>query len=215
MDAKVLKDRVVVILAAGCAAGRSLALMAARVGGQVIVVDHDEAAVRTIAQCAPDRIEALRLDPLHPAQCRLFHEAWGDESLDLLICCHPLRAPHRLGAAAMAIPAVVQGLAGGLARGRGQVVMLHRAAGETDGAGQRALVQAFEALPGYMQSEPWAKSLRISALRLPATGASRGVRPMVCALMASDPPFAPGLVLPLVADPIDAGRGGDKPTRDE
>ena len=216
MDAIEFRDRVVVILAAGCAQGRDLARMAARAGARVIVVDHDERQVNAIAAFAPDRIEALRLDLFKPAQCRAFYEAWENEPLDLLVQCQALRAPHRLGAAAQAMPAMAQGLSRGLARGWGRVVMLHTAASATQDAGQKALTHALEVLPGLMQADPWARGLRVTALRLPADGAApKGLRMAVRALMMRDVPFAPGHVLPLSPDPIDAGRGGDKPARDE
>lgn len=215
MDAIDFRESVVVILAADCAEGRDLALMSARAGARVVVVDSDAAGVNTIARHAPDRIEALNLDPLNPAHCRVFCEAWGNEPLDLLLQCQALRAPHRLGAAAQAIPVLGKGLAKGLARGRGRVVMLHRSAATVENLGQRALTHALEALPGLMQAAPWAKGLQITALRLPKGRAQHGVRRAVRAVMARDMPFAPGVVLPLSPDAIDAGRSGVKPTRDE
>src|SRR6056297_2235813 len=157
MDAMELRDKVVVVLAAGCAEGRDLARMTARAGARVVVVDHDERQVNAIASLAPDRIEALRLDLFKPYHCRAFYEAWEDEPLDLLVQCQPMRAPHRLGAAAQAMPAMAQGLARGLARGRGRVVMLHAAATVTQDAGQQALTHALEVLPGLMQAAPWAR----------------------------------------------------------
>lgn len=216
MDATDLRESVVVILAAGCAVGRDLAQMVARAGARVVVVDSEEAEVNAIARLAPERIEALHLDVLNPSHCRIFCEAWGDEPLDLLIQCQPLRAPHRPGAAVQAIPAIAEGLAGGLARGRGCVVMLYRAAPEAAGAGQRALIHALEVLPGLMQGATWARGLRVTALRLPEAGdAQRGLRAAVRAVMARNPPFAPGVVLPLSPDAIDAGRSSVKPARDE
>ncbi len=216
MDAMEFRDKVVVVLAAGCTEGRDLARMAARAGARVVVVDHDERQVNAIAALAPDRIEALRLDLFKPAQCRAFYEVWADEPLDLLIQCHPLRAPHRLGAAVQAMSAMAKGLAGGLARGRGRVVMLHSAVEAGQEAGDKALTQALEVLPGVMQAEPWAKALWVTGLRLPGNGAApMGLRQALCAVMARDGAFAPGHVLPLAPDAVDAGRGGVKPARDE
>ncbi|MRU13976.1 hypothetical protein FDP25_00875 [Roseovarius sp. A21] len=215
MDAIDFRECVVVILAAGCAEGRDLASMSARAGARVVVVDNDAAEVNAIARLAPDRIEALHLDVLNPAHCRVFCEAWGDEPLDLLIQCQALRAPHRLGAAAQSIPAMTEGLAKGLARGRGRVVTLHRSAEVVENVGQRAMTHALEALPWLMQATPWAKGLRVTALRLPEGRAHHGLRMAVRGMMARDTPFAPGVVLPLSPDAIDAGRSGVKPARDE
>jgi len=94
--------------------------------------------------------------------------------------------------------------------------MLHAAATVTQDAGQQALTHALEVLPGLMQAAPWARGLRVTALRLPADGAApKGVRMAVRALMTRDVPFAPGDVLSLSPDAVDAGRSGVKPARDE
>jgi len=216
MSAGEFRDKTVVILAAGCAEGRDLARMAARAGARVVVVDHDAERVKAIAQTAPDRIEALHLDVLRPAHCQLLGTAWADEPLDVLIHCQALRTPHRAGAAVQAIAALTEGLSEGLAQGRGRVLMLFRPAAPDAGPGPAALMQALEALPPLMQAESWAVGLAVTGLRLPRTKAAlKGMRRVVCDLMADDTAFAPGLVLPLAPDPIDAGGSGVKPTRDE
>jgi NAD(P)-dependent dehydrogenase (short-subunit alcohol dehydrogenase family) len=219
MDAMEFRDKIVVIFAAGCAEGRDLAGMAARAGARVIAVDHDAARANAVAKTAPDRIEALTLDVLRLAHCRLLSAEWGAEPLDLVIHCQALRAPDRAGAAAQAIPALTEGLAKGLARGRGRVVLLYRSVPPEAGAGPAALIHALEALPPLMQASAWAKGLRVTALRLPEfRGAGQTLRATVRALMAKDFPFAPGAVLPLAPDApdtIDAGRSGVKPTRDD
>ena len=216
MDAGEFRDKVVVILAAGCAEGRDLARMAACAGARVVVVDHDAEQVKAIAKTAPDRIEALHLDALRPAHCQLLGTTWAAEPLDLLIHCQALRTPHRAGAAVQGIAALTEGLSKGLTQGRGRVLVLFWPAAPDAGPGPAALVQALEALPPLMQAESWAGGLAVTGLRLPRTKATvKSLRRVVCGLMAEDTAFAPGVVLPLAPDPIDAGGNGVKPTRDE
>ena len=210
------RDKIIVIFAAGCAEGHDLAQMAAGAGARVVVVDHNGAQANAIATTEPAQIEALHLDVLRPAHCRLFSAEWGAEPLDLVIHCQPLRTPERVGAAVQAIPALSEGLAKGLARGRGRVVILYRAAPPKAGAGPAAMVHALEALPGLMQASDWATGLQVTALRLPEFGGTgHSLHGAIRALMGSDFPFAPWMVLPLSPDAIDAGRSGVKPTRDE
>lgn len=216
MNAGDLRNKTVVILAAGCTEGHDLALMAARSGARVVVVDHEAEQVKAIAARAPDRIEALHLDVLRPAHCQLLGTTWAAEPLDLLIHCQALRMPHRAGAAVQGIAALTEGLSKGLTQGRGRVLMLFWPVAPDAGAGHAALTQALEALPPLMQAEPWAEGLTVTGLRLPRPEASgQSLRRVVCDLMAENTCFAPGVVLPLSPDPIDAGRSGVKPTRDE
>ena len=216
MDAGEFSCKTVVILAAGCAEGRDLARMAASAGAHVVVVDHDAEQVKAIAKIAPYRIEALHLDVLRPAHCQLLSTTWAAEPLDLLIHCQALRTPHRAGAAVQAIATLTEGLSKGLTQGRGRVPVLFRPVAPDAGAGPAALMQALEALPPLIQAKSWAEGLSVTGLRLPRTGASvKGLRRVVCGLMAEDTAFAQGVVLPLAPDPIDAGGSGVKPTRDE
>lgn len=200
-DAINFKDKVIVVLAAGCTEGRELSRMVANAGARVVVVDREESVGNNIARFSPDRIEALRLDSLNPAHCQLFNDTWGREPLDLLIQCQPLRAPERLGASVKAIPVIARGLANGLKKGRGRVVVLFRNTLSKEDAGQMALVRALEALPELMQAESWAAEIRVTGLMLPKEGAAlKGLHSMLRTLMEHETPIAPGVVIPLASN---------------
>src|SRR6056297_1585156 len=126
------------IAAAGCDAGRCLAMACARAGARVVVLEQTASRARAVARARPDTIETLALNALRPDHCARLGAVWDATPLDLLLHLQPLRAPRRPGAAIAAIPALSRALLPGLAPEAGGAVLWRAAlacGGDADGGG--------------------------------------------------------------------------------
>jgi NAD(P)-dependent dehydrogenase (short-subunit alcohol dehydrogenase family) len=186
----------VLIAAAGCAVGGDLAERLVRTGAQVVVIERSGARAMALARRAPARIETLVLDPLRPDHCRRLGAAWGGTPIDLLFHLHPLRAPHRPGAAVAAIPALTRALLPGLAQGAGQVLIACAAPAPGAPPEPCAFDAALRALPAAMQREAGAGA-RVNLLRLGPGTPRAALGPAVLAVLAQDWPGPAGSVLEL------------------
>jgi hypothetical protein len=184
-----LSDKTVMIAAAGCDAGRCLALGSAQAGARVIALEREATRARAVARARPDRIETLALDALRPEHCERLGAVWGTTPLDLLLHLQPLRAPRRPGAAIAAIPALSRALLPALAAGAGRVIVVFRAPTGAARAEDLAYDAGLTALAGHMQEEVGIRVM-VNALRLAPEGAERscGARlwPAVEALAAGN-----------------------------
>jgi len=177
------------IAAAGCDAGRCLAMACARAGARVVVLEQTASRARAVARARPDTIETLALNALRPDHCARLGAVWDATPLDLLLHLQPLRAPRRPGAAIAAIPALSRALLPGLEVGAGRVIAVFRAPRPGGRAEDLAYDAGMCALAGHMQEE-FGTRVMVNALRLApeAVAQSCGARlwPAVEMLTAGD-----------------------------
>lgn len=159
-------DKTILLAGAGCAVGRLLAFAYASRGARVIAMDRDEALALEIATGNPARIEALKLDLMRDANCRLLGDIWQAEPVDVLIHLQPLREPHRMGAAIQAIPALTRQLQPALEAGSGRVLVLYCEAASEARAEGRTFATAFAHLVEHLNAEISQSGLTVNAIRV-------------------------------------------------
>lgn len=160
-------DKTVLIVGAGCALGRVLALQLADVGTTVIVLDHDTTHLMQTASYDPTRIETLTIAPQATATIAKLGEIWEDEPIDLLVMLQPLSLPRRPGLAAKSSLLFLDALKLGLARAKGAVVSVIPAAGGDD---DPVAQSAYAAMAQLARAMP--RQLRETGVRANAISAS-------------------------------------------
>lgn len=117
--------RVVVVAGACHPLGRSLVRRLAGYGADVIAIDCDAEALRSLAQLDPVHIEALSLPLDDPDARAILMETWAHEPLFAMFDLSPLACDpgQNLGAPIAAVSGLADALCAGLAAGRGRAIL--------------------------------------------------------------------------------------------